>query len=192
MSDDAQVDVNGTGDAIQDEFDELMEDYDNSTMVLLYGVTAFGINIASILVYMLFYDESANITMFKRSVDTHGQTWWGVAWSWLLLSFWDNEVTRGIFSLAVMWSFTGPFAYQWYDLSEYIIAWDFGDFWSYIWLAIHAVWNLVSILWVALVVPGVYYWVENAEYYNEEAEEELFEEDEEEEMEEDNWRVVFN
>lgn len=69
---DAQIDVNGTGDAINDEFNELTEDFDDSSMVLLYGLTAFGINIVSILVYMLFDDESANIVMFKESVDTHG------------------------------------------------------------------------------------------------------------------------
>merc|ERR1712127_164173 len=194
MSDsrDAQVDVNGTGDAINDEFNELTEDMDSSAMVYLYGLVAFGINAVSILIYLIFDAESANIAMFYPSVMTHGKTWWGVGWAWLLLSFFDNEVTRGIFSLAVMWSFTGPFVFQWVDLINYVIAWDFGDVWSYIWLAIHAAWNLLSILYIALITPGIYYWIENAEYYNPEAEEELIEEEEEEEEEEEFFHVVFN
>merc|ERR1712127_802468 len=166
MSDsrDAQVDVNGTGDAINDEFNELTEDMDSSAMVYLYGLVAFGINAVSILIYLIFDAESANIAMFYPSVMTHGKTWWGVGWAWLLLSFFDNEVTRGIFSLAVMWSFTGPFVFQWVDLINYI----------------------------ALITPGIYYWIENAEYYNPEAEEELIEEEEEEEEEEEFFHVVFN
>merc|ERR1712127_856073 len=157
MSDsrDAQVDVNGTGDAINDEFNELTEDMDSSAMVYLYGLVAFGINAVSILIYLIFDAESANIAMFYPSVMTHGKTWWGVGWAWLLLSF-------------------------------------FGDVWSYIWLAIHAAWNLLSILYIALITPGIYYWIENAEYYNPEAEEELIEEEEEEEEEEEFFHVVFN
>ena len=182
---DAQIDVNGTGDAIGDEFDELMgEDYDSSTAVLLYGLVAFGINVTSLLIYMLF-DDKAWIMAAKNFLHSHQKAWWGVGWSWLLLSFFDNELTRAIFTFAIMWSFMGPFVWNWVDWTDFLID-NIGsdDIWFWIWLAIHAAVNLIEILWVALVVPSAYDWIENAPFYNPEAEEELFE-DEEEEVEEE-------
>lgn len=112
---DAQIDVNGTGDAIGDEFDELMgEDYDSSTAVLLYGLVGFGINAAAILLYMLFNDKTY-IAASAGFLDSHLKAWFPVAWGWLLLSFFDNEFTRAVFSMAVMWSFKGPFVDFWVE-----------------------------------------------------------------------------
>lgn len=187
--DDARVDVNGTGDEAQESFDELTEDLDGSEMVMLYGITAFGISIGSIVLFTLFNNDNPNIAGFSPSVKTNMSSWWGPAWAWFLLSFFDNEVTRGIFSLAVMWSFTGPFVFQWCDLITYILAWQAAgnlmDGWSLIWVAIHSAWNIFGMLWITLITPSIYEWIENADYSNNESDESLSEKVEDEEEAED-------
>jgi len=182
MSDDAGVDVNGTGAGIEDAFDEITGDLDNSGATFYYGITAWVMVLATYLAYEFTFEESKYIAFFMSYLWEVQTAWWAPAWGWLILSFFDNEATRAIFGLSVMWSLRGPFVYHWVSLIQFIHWADFGETGAYIWTAIHVVFGLVQILLQALLIPSVLQWIETAAYYNEEYEEEpLIDEAEEEE-----------
>lgn len=183
MSGDASAVDSDLGDASQQEFEDMMgDDYSSATAVYLYGMTGFAVTIVTTVIYMLF-DDKTYVVASKGFHMAHLKAWFPVAWSWLLLSFFDNEFTRALMFLAVMWSFKGPFVDFWTEWGLFFLAFEGSDDSAkYIWFVIHGAANLFEMLWIALVVPGVYDWLENAEYVNPESE---WDEEDEENVEDE-------
>jgi len=171
MQDEAQIDTDGAGDALEDAFDEITGGLESADAVFLYGIVAFGLAAGSMVLYFIL---PATFADYRGSLTDHAQTWFPVAWGWLVLGFWDNEATRATFSFLVLQSMNGPFKRYWEFLSELTVAYTtagyWSSFWSYINVAIVFVYNLLSIMYQVFLIPKIYDWVENAPYYNEEYE----------------------
>jgi len=102
----------------------------------------------------------------------HQAVWWPVGMAWLTVQFFDNETIRELLYYAVTVSFGGPFLLYWVGLAFAMVYTqandDFGNLWTYIWLAIYSAWSLLNIIWQVLMVPKVYEWIETAAYTQEE------------------------
>lgn len=182
---DAQIDTDGSGDAVEDAFDELLgDDMDLADYVTWYGILAFGLAGGSMVLYFILPETFA---WYYGSLIDHQKAWWPVAWSWLLLGFWDNEHTRALHRFLVLQSLLGPFKEYWVFLGELVDIFSTTSYWSNLWswvnLAIVLVYNVISVLFQVFFIPKVYEWIDTAPYYNEEYEgEPLIDQAEEEEM----------
>ena len=113
MSEEKEIgfETDGSGQAIEDAFDDITGGMEPAGAVAWYGILALGMAVTSLTLYLLF--DGKRIGAYTWAMYAHQAVWWPVGMVWLTMQFWDNEVVRYVFELAVTMSWAGPYLLYW-------------------------------------------------------------------------------
>ena len=91
-----------------------------------------------------------------------------VGMAWLLIMFYDTDLTRDVFTDIATLSMWGPWENHWAANADFFIAGleegNGGNPWFWVWTAIYVTWTLVEQVLQIMLLPKVYGWTGNNSY----------------------------
>ena len=148
----------------------LGNDLDPNNAVLLYGIVA-GVQAMIPLIVTLFL-RSDLPTYLSAEFFTYifQGVWMPTFLSWLAMTWFDNDIVREFFMIAIYVSFTGPFFFYFVGLADLLIKvveldlvrkWDW-----WVTMIVGLIVTVGSIFYQIVLVPRIIYWVETTPVKN--------------------------
>lgn len=175
MADEAQIDTGNAGGKTEDAANDLLGNPDNDKAVLLYGVISLSSALISILLFILL-NNKYYIASSSQYFLSHVATFLPIGMGWVMISIFDGEFMREVFSDLAWLSILGPFFYHWYATVSFIIAmqnggakWTSGkvtgydELWFWLTWVFQAALTIAEMILQVVLLPRVFDWVDEAE-----------------------------
>ena len=163
---DAQIDGGDRGARAEDNVAGFIGDKNDGEAVRWYGMYNMWMTIGTLLWYMNFNNKwyiAGNFNWYMSQL----QFSFPVFISWVMVSFFDGEFMREVFSDIVTLSILGPFAAHWYTLAQFYLAGEgsyLDDLEFWLWFAIYGAFTIFQMIIQVVLLPQVYDWSDSASY----------------------------
>ena len=173
----AQIEGGDSGQAVEDSVNDMIGEKDPAGAVKFYGVYTLSMGGGFALLWVLLNKQSWVYT-YKDGFLSRITFYLAAGAAWLMVSFFDGEYMRQIYTDIQALSIFGPFFFHWYGWGMMLMSvLEGGKVIDWIFLAVWAAVTVVEAVFQISLLPQVFEWAETAPILSNDVKKEDEEED---------------
>ena len=179
----AQIEGGDSGQAVEDGVQDFIGEKDPAEAVFFYGVYTLSMGGGFALLWVLLNKQSW-VYLYKDGFLSRITFYLAAGMAWLMVSYFDGEYMRSIYTDIQALSIMGPFFFHWYGWGMMLMSvLENGKVLDWIFLAVWAAITVIEAVFQITLLPSVFDWAENAPILSNDVKTEGDEEEEEEDDE---------
>ena len=158
----AQIEGGDSGQAVEDGVTDFIGEKDPAESVFFYGVYTLSMGGGFALLWVLLNKQSW-VYSYKDGFLSRITFYLAAGMAWLMVSYFDGEYMRSIYTDIQALSIMGPFFFHWYGWGMMLMAvLSGGKVMDWIFLAVWAFVTVIEAVFQITLLPSVFDWAENA------------------------------
>lgn len=159
---DAQIEGGDSGQAVEDGVNDFIGEKDPAGAVWFYGVYCLSMGGGFALLWVLLNKQSW-VYSYKDGFLSRITFYLAAGAAWLMVSFFDGEYMRQIYTDIQALSIFGPFFFHWYGWGMMLMSvLEGGKVLDWIFLLVWAAVTVVEAVFQISLLPQVFEWAESA------------------------------
>jgi len=161
---DAQIATGDAGQQAEDMANNLIGEQSPAEAVYFYGLYSLAMGGGFVLLWVLMNSNSF-VFMYKDGFLSRIAFYLSAGIAWLMVSFFDGEYMRSIYTDIQALSVMGPFFFHWYAFGMYMMAVldGAGDLMDWIFLGVWFFETVFEQVFQIILLPKVFDWADSAE-----------------------------